>query len=369
MNILITGSSGFIGKNLKYHLIQNTDYSIHEYNRGDSIECLKKKIDICNIIFHLAGENRPDDDFNFEKNNFELAKEISAYITNLKNQKHLIFSSTTQVELDNPYGISKLKAENEFLSIIKENSNHRISIFRLPGVFGKWCKPNYNSVVATFCFNMANNIPINITEPNKKIELLYIDDLVNQLIGSIDISNKNIFIDVINKYEISLRNLANKIERFHNSRKSLSIENVGYGIDKALYATYISHLPKDDFTYTLNGNKDDRGIFVEFLKNKMVGQFSFLSSKPGVTRGNHFHHTKIEKFLVIKGRASFKFESLNTGEIFEIETSEDCPKIVETIPGWTHYIKNNGEEEMLAILWANEIFDDDNPDTYWHEVS
>lgn len=368
MNILITGSKGFIGKNLKYHLIQNPGYSIYEYNRGDPKEELRKKIEICNTIFHLAGENRTDNDLNFEKNNFELSKEISSIISNLAGQKHLIFSSSTQAELDNPYGLSKLKAENEFLSMIKSNPNHKVSIYRFPGVFGKWCKPNYNSVVATFCFNIANNIPINIKEPNRQLQLLYIDDLIKQLLSSINSMNNNTFEEVTNTYELSLKSLASKIKLFHSSRKNLLIENVSTGIDKALYSTYISYIPKDDFTYKLNENRDERGIFVEFLKNEMAGQFSFITSKPGVIRGNHFHHTKIEKFLVVKGKASFKFKSLNTGEIFEVETSEDNLVIVETIPGWSHYIKNTGDKEMLAILWANEIFDDNNPDTYWHEV-
>ena len=355
MNILITGSKGFIGKNLKYHLIQNSDYSIYEYNRGDLKEELIEKIKICNIIFHLAGENRTDNDLNFDKNNFELAKEISNIILNSNGQKHLIFSSSTQAELDNPYGLSKLKAENELLSMVKSNSNHKVSIYRFPGVFGKWCKPNYNSVVATFCYNIANNIPINVKEPNRQLQLLYIDDLVKQLMSSINSPSNNIFQEVTNTFEVTLKSLANKIKIFHKSRKNLLIENVSNGIDKLLYATYTSYLPKNEFTYTLNENRDERGVFVEFLKNKMVGQFSFITSKPGVTRGNHFHHTKIEKFLVVKGKASFKFESINTGEIFEVETSEDKFVIVETIPGWSHCIKNIGEKDMLAILWANDI--------------
>ena len=369
MNILITGSRGFIGKNLKSHLIQRSHYIIHEYNRGDSLDKLKEKIKISDVIFHLAGENRTEDEFNFEKNNFELSKEISTLILNSNQQKHLIFSSTIQAELDNAYGKSKLKAENEFLSIPKKNSNQKVSIYRLPGVFGKWSKPNYNSVVATFCHNIANNIPINITDPNKKLQLIYIDDLINQFINNINVAQKNIFIDIHNIYEISLADLANKINLFHKSRNNLLIDDVSNGINKALYSTYISYLPKENFSYKLTTNKDDRGVFVEYLKNEAVGQFSYLTSKPGVVRGNHFHHTKIEKFLLVKGKASFKFESLNTGEVVEIETSGKTPEIVETIPGWAHYIKNIGDDEMLVLLWANEIFDHDNPDTYWHEVS
>ena len=370
MNILITGSKGFIGKNLKSHLVQNLDYTIHEYNRGDSIELLKEKISISDIIFHLAGENRTENELNFEKNNHELAKEISNFLkSNTDSHKHLIFSSTTQIKLDNPYGKSKLKAENELLSICEKNSNHKVSIFRFPGVFGKWCKPNYNSVVATFCHSIANNEPITIHDADKKLDLVYIDDVINQLINEMhQKASKNIFKDVKSVYKISIGELAKKIEYFANSRENLFIENVANGIDKALYSTFISYIPNHKFMYDLKSNKDERGVFVEYLKNHQVGQFSYLTSKPGVVRGNHFHHTKIEKFLVIKGKASFKFISLDSKENFEIETSGDKPQIVESIPGWAHYIKNIGEEDMIVILWANEIFDEANPDTYSYEV-
>ena len=370
MNILITGCKGFVGKNLKSHLIQNSDYKIHEYNRGDSIEILKEKISASDVIFHLAGENRTEDELNFEKNNFELAKEISALlISNTNNQKHLIFSSTIQAKLDNPYGRSKLKAENEFISICKKSSNHKVSIFRFPGIFGKWCKPNYNSVVATFCDSIANNKPITINEANKELELVYIDDVVNQLISEMHQGvSENTFKDVNSVYKISLGELAKKLKYFADSRENLFIENVANGIDKALYSTFISYLPKHKFIYNLKSNEDERGVFVEYLKNHQVGQFSFLTSKPGVTRGNHFHHTKIEKFFVIKGIASFKFFSLDSGEKFEIETSGEKPQIVESIPGWAHYIKNIGDEELIVLLWANEIYDQNNPDTYYYEV-
>jgi UDP-2-acetamido-2,6-beta-L-arabino-hexul-4-ose reductase len=370
MNILITGCKGFVGKNLKSHLIQNSDYKIHEYNREDSIEVLKEKISACDVIFHLAGENRTEDELNFEKNNFELAKEISALlISNTNDKKHLIFSSTTQAELDNPYGRSKLKAENEFISICKKNSNHRVSIFRFPGIFGKWCKPNYNSVVATFCDSIANNKPITIHDANKELELVYIDDVIRQLINEMhQDASESFFIDVQFVNKISIGELAEKLKYFANSRESLFIDNVGNGIEKSLYSTFISYLPNQKFVYDLKLNQDDRGVFVEYLKNHQVGQLSYLTSKPGVTRGNHFHHTKIEKFLVINGTASFKFISLDSEERFEIETSGDKPQIVESIPGWAHYIKNIGEEDMIVILWANEIYDKENPDTYFHEV-
>lgn len=370
MNILITGCKGFVGKNLKSHLIQNSDYKIHEYNRGDSLETLKEKIFASDVIFHLAGENRTEDESNFQKNNVELAKEISALlISNTNDQKHLIFSSTIQAKLDNPYGRSKLKAENEFISVCKKNPNHRVSIFRFPGIFGKWCKPNYNSVVATFCDSIANNKPITIHDANKELELVYIDDVINQLKNEIHQEvSENTFKDVNSIYKISLGELAKKLKYFADSREDLFIENVANGIDKALYATFISYLPKHKFIYNLKSNEDERGVFVEYLKNNQVGQFSFLTSKPGVTRGNHFHHTKIEKFFVIKGTASFKFFSLDSGEKFEIKTSGDKPQIVESIPGWAHHIRNIGDDELIVLLWANEIFNHDDPDTYLHEV-
>tara|TARA_B100001113_G_C21080556_1_gene609713 strand:+ start:248 stop:1357 length:1110 start_codon:yes stop_codon:yes gene_type:complete len=369
MNILITGSNGFIGKNLKSHLILNSKYKIAEYNRADSYADLKKKIESSNIIFHLAGENRTKNELDFDKNNFQLTREISKLISNSSDSKHLIFTSTTQAILDNPYGRSKLKAENEILSLCKNNSNLKVSIYRLPGVFGKWCKPNYNSVVATFCHALANNKPININNEDKELELVFIDDLIKQLIGSMNNEFSKIFFkDVESIHKISVGELAKKLKYFADSRENLYIETVGDGIEKALYSTFISYLPSQKFVYNLKSNIDDRGVFVEYLKNKKVGQFSYLTSKPGVIRGNHYHHTKIEKFLVIKGNASFKFKSIDSGENFEVETSGDKPQIVESIPGWAHYIKNIGQEDMIVLLWANEIFNHDDPDTYLHEV-
>lgn len=369
MNILITGSKGFIGKNLKSHLILNSQYKITEFNRGDSINDLKEKIDSSNIIFHLAGENRTKNELDFDINNYQLTREISKLISNSNNSKHLIFSSSTQVILDNPYGRSKLKAENEILSLCKNNSKHKVSIYRFPGVFGKWCKPNYNSVVATFCHALANNKPIEINDENTELELVYVDDLIKQLINSInDDNSRSHFKDIESIHKISLGELAEKLKYFADSRENLYIETVGDGFEKVLYSTFISYLPSQKFVYNLNPNIDDRGVFVEYLKNKKVGQFSYLTSKPGVTRGNHFHHTKIEKFLVIKGNASFKFKSIDSGENFEVKTSGDKPQIVESIPGWAHYIENIGKEEMIVLLWANEIFDRDNPDTYSHEA-
>tara|TARA_B100000886_G_C20417360_1_gene489839 strand:- start:172 stop:1290 length:1119 start_codon:yes stop_codon:yes gene_type:complete len=369
MNILITGSRGFIGKNLKSHLTLNPNYKIYEYNKGDSSEDLREKIKISNIIFHLAGENRPKDVSDFERNNYELSKEISILISKSNEKKHLVFSSTVQAELDNAYGRSKLKAENEILSILENNSNHKISIFRFPGVFGKWCKPDYNSVVATFCHSLANNKPIKINDFDKELNLVYIDDVIDQLIAELDEKHSNqIFKAVKSVHKITLGQLSEKLKYFANSRENLFVEDVGTGIDKLLYSTYISYLPQKKFVYDLKSNEDERGLFVEYLKNNQVGQFSYLTSKPGITRGNHYHHTKIEKFLVIKGKAFFKFYSLDSKEKFEIITSEDKPQIVESIPGWAHYIKNVGDDEMIVLLWANEIYDQKNPDTYFYEV-
>ena len=241
MNILITGCKGFVGKNLKSHLMQNSDYKIHEYNRGDSIEILKEKISASDVIFHLAGENRTEDELNFEKNNFELAKEISALlISNTNNQKHLIFSSTIQAKLDNPYGRSKLKAENEFISICKKSSNHKVSIFRFPGIFGKWCKPNYNSVVSTFCYKTVNKKNLRIIDPNKEIDLLFIEDLcgqLNQLINKVESSK---FIKLKDVHKISIKDLAIIISNFrHYLYKENSFEPKN-NLEKNLYKTYIS---------------------------------------------------------------------------------------------------------------------------------
>ena len=366
IKILITGSKGFIGSNLKKELELIEDYILLFFNRNDTLDNLEELIFKSDIIIHLAGENRPEVIELFEINNVKLTEKICKIVENKfikKSQKTpIIFTSSTQINKDNEYGRSKLDCELKLKELYKKISNP-IVIYRLPGIFGKWCKPNYNSVVATFCYNIANNIDIKIHDKNKNLELLYIDDLIKQIINSLKYFPKEFYYEKFKTFRINLNDLANIISEFKDSRQTGIIPNVGDGLIRRLYATYLSYLSSDDFSYPLFENKDYRGSFIEIIKTKSSGQVSYFTAKPGIVRGGHYHNTKNEKFLVIKGEARFRFRNILTEECKEIFVSENNPRIVETCPGWSHDIKNTGKDTLYVILWANEIFDRKNPDT------
>lgn len=363
IKVLVTGSQGFLGKNLVARLNELDQYTVIEFKRGDSLDELKSLILTADFIFHLAGENRPKNIEQYTIVNEGLTQSISNFIQESGRKIPLVFASSAQATQDNPYGISKLNAETVVRELSKTFSVPTF-IYRLPGVFGKWCKPNYNSVVATFCNNVAHDLPIHINNHDAKLSLVYIDDVIDEFVSLIlNRSSGHKYCEISPVYEVTLGRLARCIESFKHSRKSLIIEAVGHGFMRALYATYISHLSPEKFTYDLPIYSDQRGKFVEMLKTAESGQFSYFTALPGVTRGGHYHHTKSEKFLVVKGRASFKFRQIITNEKYEIEVSGDIPRVVETIPGWAHDITNIGEEEMVVILWANEIFNHNKPDT------
>ena len=368
MHVLITGSKGFIGKNLLQKLIENSSYQVSCFNREDGFEFLEKLVKTADIIIHLAGENRPDNKADLVVGNSDLTKKICTFIQKSSRKPLVVFTSSIQAEFDNPYAISKRDSEKalENLSIATDTP---VLIYRLPGVFGKWCKPYYNSVVATFCHNIANDLSIEIHDPFKKIKLVYIDDVVNSIVDSMD-SVKDGFHwrNVQPEYLISLGDLSAQIKAFKNFRTNLIAEKVGTGITRALYSTYVSYLPFTEFIYDLNKHSDERGIFVELLKTPDCGQFSFFTANPGITRGGHYHHSKTEKFFVMKGKAKFGFRNILTGENHEFVVTGDKPQVVETIPGWAHDIKNIGKDNLIVLLWANEIFDLNQPDTISCEV-
>jgi UDP-2-acetamido-2,6-beta-L-arabino-hexul-4-ose reductase len=278
------------------------------------------------------------------------------------------FASSIQAERDNPYALSKRAAE-EHLNAYAAGTGAPVAIYRLANVFGKWCRPNYNSAVATFCHNLARGLPIQINDPAAEIRLVYVDDVVEALLRFLATPNEGaVYAAAGPVYTSTVGELARQIEAFGEVRRSLVTERVGEGLVRALYATYVSYLPPEAFSYGVAKYGDARGMFVEVLKTKDSGQFSFFTAPPGVMRGGHYHHSKTEKFLVIKGRAHFKFRHILTEETYALDTSGEEPVIVETIPGWAHDITNVGEDEMVVMLWANEIFDRGRPDTIASKV-
>lgn len=366
-HILVTGANGFIGKNVVVRLKEISGVNVITFVRGDDPAKLPLLMANVDAILHLAGENRPADEMAFARVNTELTSELCNAIRNEFNisGRHIPFvlASSIQAERDNPYGRSKLAAEQEVLALAQTTGNPCV-VFRLPGVFGKWCRPNYNSVVATFCHNLARNLPIQVNDPSTPVRLVYVDDVTSALLAALDeprIGCEQATVEP--EYNISIGELAEQIRAFGSCRTSLISERVGTGLTRALYATYVSYLPDEKFSYEVPQYEDSRGVFVEMLKTADSGQFSYFTAHPGITRGGHYHHTKTEKFLVIKGEALFRFRHLLTDELIELRTSGAKPQVVDTIPGWSHDITNIGCDEMIVMLWANENFDRNNPDT------
>ena len=364
LKVLVTGSRGFIGKNLCVRLRESPElFDVLEFHRDVSKDQLPNLVLQADIIVHLAGENRPVDVEAFAQVNVGLTEIICSALRASDRQTPVLFASSTQAELENPYGKSKLEAES-ILRKLSLESEFPVGIYRLPNVFGKWCKPNYNSVVATFAHNIANDLPIQINDSNYELQLVYIDDVVASLIDAIRVNFSGVVeFNVDPVYRISLGDLAAQLYAFSDCRDSLVVEPVGTGLTRALYSTYVSYLPVSQFAYSVERHEDSRGVFVEMLKTKDSGQFSFFTAHPGITRGGHYHHSKTEKFLVIKGMARFGFRQIISNQTHEIVVSGEESQIVETIPGWTHNITNIGDDELLVMLWANEIFDREKPDT------
>lgn len=371
MKVLITGANGFVGRNLRQHLGERRDVEVVCLTREDPLNTLDAKLSGVDCVIHLAGVNRPDDPAEFEQGNHRLTVALAeALIRGVvvgKPPVQLVFASSIQAALDNPYGASKRAAEQVLLAAhdAREITAH---IFRLPNVFGKWCKPNYNSAVATFCHNIARDLPVMVNDPAAALRLVYIDDVVAALMAIIDGAVPAIgldgFVVVSPEYHTSVGEVADTLHAFYASRDTLITDAVGRGLTRALYATYVSYLPCDRFAYIVPMHGDPRGVFVEMLKTQDSGQFSYFTAHPGITRGGHYHHSKTEKFLVIKGSARFRFRQMETGEEYALDTNGALAEIVETVPGWTHDITNIGDDEMVVMLWANEMFDRDNPDTF-----
>ena len=364
MRLLITGSNGFVGKNLVVSLGERPGWEIVRFDREHALKSLPEKIAQCDAVVHLAGVNRPQDPREFGAGNAGLTQTLCAAMASIGRPLPLIVASSTQAVRDNPYGRSKRAAELAAEELASRTGNP-VMIYRLPGVFGKWCRPNYNSVVATFCHNVARNLPIIVDDSAAQLHLVHVDDVVAEFLLALQAPTPGWRMGtVLPLYEITLGELARQIQAFRSCRDNLVLERVGTGIVRALYSTYISYLPTEQFAYGLSPHVDPRGSFVEMLKTQDSGQFSFFTAHPGVTRGGHYHHAKTEKFLVIKGSARFRFRHILSDERYEVDVSGDKPTVVETIPGWAHDITNTGTDELVVMLWANEIFDRNRPDTY-----
>jgi UDP-2-acetamido-2,6-beta-L-arabino-hexul-4-ose reductase len=363
MKVLVTGANGFIGKNLIVNINAEELYSVLKYSRENTLDELGELVEQADAVVHLAGENRPKDQTEFDRVNAGLTQALCKAINKTGRKIPLVLASSTQADQDNPYGRSKHAAEQVIEEHAAESGNP-VYIYRLPGVFGKWCKPNYNSVVATFCHNIAKDLPIQIDDESAILNLVYIDDVVEDFIRVIQHSSEGVLRPEVEPlYTITLGELVNQIKAFKNCRDNLVSEPVGQGIVRALYATYMSYLPTESFSYEVPLHGDERGVFVEMLKTSDCGQFSYFTAHPGVTRGEHYHHSKTEKFLVIKGSAHFAFRHIETGETYELVVRDGEGRIVETIPGWVHNITNIGDDELIVMLWANEILNKSRPDT------
>lgn len=357
-----------MGKNLFVHLKEQQQFYVQTFTRENSIDELQEVVEQSDAVIHLAGENRPQEISDFERVNVGLTQSLCDAIRTTGRKIPLVLASSIQANQGSPYGKSKLAAEQAVESLSCDTGNPSY-IYRLASVFGKWCKPNYNSVVATFCYNIAHDLPIQINDTKTQLRLVYIDDVVRDFIHTIQMRKEGVSMrEVEPEYSITLGELAEQLKAFRNCRSSLIIESVGIRLTRALYSTYVSYLDPEQFSYPLTCYGDKRGVFVEMLKTKDSGQFSFFTVHPEITRGGHYHHSKTEKFLVIKGKARFGFRHIVTNKTYELFTSGEVPQVVDTAPGWTHDITNVGDEEMVVLLWANEIFDRDHPDTVTAKV-
>lgn len=369
MKILITGSKGFIGRNLVVEL-KNRGYSnIMEFDIDIDQALLDDYCKEADFIFHLAGVNRPKDQSEFMKGNFGFTSTLLDKLKKHNNTCPVMISSSIQAALDNPYGKSKKAGEDLMFEYAKE-TGAKVLVYRFPNVFGKWCRPNYNSVVATFCHNIARDLPITVNDRNVVMNLVYIDDVVDELINALNGRENTVgkFCEVSVVHTITLGEIVDLIYSFRESRKKLSIPNMNDEFTKKLYSTYLSYLPKDKFSYPLKTNEDYRGSFTEFIKTSDRGQVSVNITKPGITKGNHWHHTKNEKFLVVSGRGVIRFRRIDSDEVLEYYVSGNKMEVVDIPVGYTHSIQNLGDTDMVTIMWANEPFNPEEPDTYYLEV-
>ena len=369
MKVLVTGSSGFIGKNLIERLGHIEDVEILRFDKDNTSDELEKSIAQSDFVFHLAGVNRPENVEEFYEGNGGLTQQVVSLLEQRDDPVPILMTSSIQATRDNDYGKSK-RAGEEALEGYAERTGAAAYIYRLPNVFGKWSRPNYNTVIATWCHNMTRNLPVQINARDVELDLVYIDNVVEHFTRHLYDNTKHgvVYGAASPVYRKSLGEIYDLLMAFKESRESLVVPRAGRGFERALYATYLSFLPTDQFSYALKGHEDERGTFYEFVKTLDSGQFSISTTAPGITRGNHYHNTKNEKFLVIKGEASIKHRQIHGDDIIEYKVSDKKMEVVEMIPGYTHDITNIGDSEMVLLLWASEMFDSENPDTFFSKV-
>jgi UDP-2-acetamido-2,6-beta-L-arabino-hexul-4-ose reductase len=369
MKILVTGAYGFIGKNLVAELKNRRYNDIYEYDKDTNPVLLDEYCKEADFVFHLAGVNRPKEQSEFMEGNFGFTSILLDLLKKHNNTCPIMISSSIQAELNNPYGDSKRAGENLLFEYSKK-TGAKVLVYRFPNVFGKWCRPNYNSAVATFCHNIAHDLPITVNDSSVVMKLVYIDDVVDELINALNSKENAIgdFCAVPIVYTITLGEIVDLIYSFKKSREVRLIPDMSDVFTKKLYSTYLSYLPEDQFSYNLTMNVDNRGSFTEFLKTPDRGQVSVNISKPGMVKGNHWHHTKNEKFLVVSGKGVIRFRRIDSNEVIEYFVGGDKMEVVDIPVGYTHNIENLGDTDMITIMWANEPFEPDKPDTYYLEV-
>lgn len=382
MNILVTGAKGFIGKNLisSLHNIRDgkdksfqmdADLTIFEYDMDTDPQLLDLYCKNADFVFHLAGVNRPKDPKEFMEGNFGFTSTLLDTLKKHGNNCPIMISSSIQAALDNPYGESKKAGEDLMFGYGKE-TGARVYVYRFPNVFGKWCRPNYNSAVATFCNNIAHGLPIQVNDPSVLMTLVYIDDVVEELIAALN-GKANMdtqgYCHVPVEHKITLGEIVELITSFKESRQTKEVPDMTDGsFSKKLYATYLSYLPKDQFSYPLKMNVDDRGSFTEILRTADRGQFSVNISKPGITKGEHWHHTKNEKFVVVSGKGLIRFRKIDSDEILDYHVSGERIEVIDIPTGYTHNIINEGDTDLVTFMWCNECFNPQKPDTYFLKV-
>lgn len=369
MRILITGANGFVGRNLIAELRSKGYGDLYLYDLDTDPKLLDSYTKDCGFVFHLAGVNRPKEVEEFMQGNFGFTDTLLASLKRNNNTCPVLITSSIQAGLDNPYGRSK-KAGEDLLFGYAQETGSVVYVFRLPNVFGKWSRPNYNSAVATFCYNIARDLPITVNDPEVILMLVYIDEVVQAFLSVLkgDVIKENGFCQVSTVHTVKLGRIVDLLNRFRESRTNLSVPNMSDSFEKELYSTYLSYLPENQFSYPLKMNTDNRGSFTEILRTAERGQFSVNISKPGITKGNHWHHTKNEKFLVVSGKALIQFRKIGTEEVVGYHVSGEKLEVVDIPPGFTHNIINEGEGDLVTFMWANEPYNPDRPDTIFEKV-